>query len=156
MMNNKKQGIGHHASASAPRKKNFCFGCGKDNASGMHLNFSVDETGKQFVCRFRLAKRYTGPPGHCHGGVIATILDEAMSKLNRLFYASAATSQMSLEYLRPVPLNQSLEVSSRHVSKRGRRLIHTAEIRDEKGTVLARSRGVFVILGDAHVFRKQR
>src|SRR5436309_15976567 len=67
MMNSKKQGIGHHASASAPRKTNFCFGCGKDNASGMHLKFSVDETGKRFVCRFHLAKRYTGPPGHCHG-----------------------------------------------------------------------------------------
>jgi uncharacterized protein (TIGR00369 family) len=156
MMNSKKQGIGHQASASAPRKKNFCFGCGKDNPAGMNLTFSLDETGKRFVGRFRLGKRYTGPPGHCHGGIIATILDEAMSKLNRLFDASAATSQMRVEYVRPVPLNHSLEVSSRHVSKRGRRLTHAAEIRDEKGTVLARSRGVFVILGDAHVFRKQR
>jgi uncharacterized protein (TIGR00369 family) len=137
-------------------KKNFCFGCGKDNASGMRLKFELDESGKQFVSRFSLGKRYTGPPGHCHGGIIATILDEAMSKLNRLFDAPAPTSQMTVEYLRPVPLNRPLEVRSHNINKRGRRLTHTAEIWDEKGTVLARSRGVFVIIGDRHIFRSAK
>jgi len=122
----------------------------------MHLKFAADETGKQFVCRFRLSKRYTGPPGHCHGGIIATILDDAMSKLNRLFDAPAATSKMTVQYLRPVPLNRTLEVRSRRMGKRGRRLTHLAEIRDEKGTVLARSRGVFVIISSKHVFRSEK
>ena len=144
---------GHVPAQKARRKKNFCFACGPDNVGGMHLSFVLDETGRQFVCRFRLGKRYTGPPGHCHGGIIATILDDAMSKLNRLFDAWAATSRMAIEYLRPVPLNRPLEVWSHNVSKRGRRLTHHAEIRDEKGTVLARARGVFVMLGTDHVFR---
>ncbi len=122
----------------------------------MHLKFAADETGKQFVCRFRLSKRYTGPPGHCHGGIIATILDDAMSKLNRLFDAPAATSKMTVQYLRPVPLNRTLEVRSRSMGKRGRRLTHLAEIRDEKGAVLARSRGVFVIISSKHVFRSEK
>lgn len=122
----------------------------------MRLKFILDESGKQFVCRFRLSKRYTGPPGYCHGGIIATILDEAMSKLNRLFDAPAPTSRMTVEYLRPVPLNRLLEVRSQNVSKRGRRLSHAAEIRDEAGTVLARSRGVFVIIGHKHVFKSGR
>jgi uncharacterized protein (TIGR00369 family) len=121
----------------------------------MHLRFAVDESGKQFVCRFRLGKRYTGPPGHCHGGIIATILDDAMSKLNRLHQALAATSRMTVEYLRPVPLHRPLEVWSRNISKRGRRLTHAAEIRDEKGTVLARSRGIFVVVDPKRVFKKK-
>ncbi len=141
-------------SSKANRKKNFCFACGPDNPGGMHLRFAADETGKQFVSRFRLSKRYTGPPGHCHGGVIATILDDAMSKLNRLFEASAATAEMTVSYLRPVPLGKPLQVWSRNISKRGRRLIHAAEIRDEEGTVLARSRGIFVILNPEHTFRR--
>lgn len=122
----------------------------------MRLKFILDETGKQFVCCFRLGKRYTGPPGYCHGGVIATILDEAMAKLNRLFDAAAPTSRMMVEYLRPVPLNRPLEVWSKNISKRGRRLTHSAEIRDQQGTVLARSRGIFVIIGHKHVFRSTR
>ena len=122
----------------------------------MHLTFAVGESGKEFVCRFRLGKRYTGPPGHCHGGIIATILDDAMSKLNRLYEASAATSRMTVEYLRPVPLQAPLVVWSRNVSRRGRRLTHVAEIRNAEGTVLARSRGVFIIVDPHRVFGKRR
>jgi uncharacterized protein (TIGR00369 family) len=151
MTKGREQGTGH---TSNERKPNFCFGCGRDNGSGMRLRFAVDETGRQSLCHFRLSKRYTGPPGHCHGGIIATILDEAMSKLNRLFDAPAPTSRMTVEYLRPVPLNRPLEVWSKNVSKRGRRLTHRAEIRDENGTVLARSRGIFVIITPKHVFHK--
>lgn len=156
MPKEKDHGVGHRTSTSPPRKKNFCFGCGRDNAAGMRLKFTLDDTGQQFICRFRLGKRYTGPPGYCHGGVIATILDEAMAKMNRLFDAPAPTSRMTVEYLRPVPLNRPLEVRSKNLSKRGRRLTHAAEIRDDKGTVLARSRGIFVIIGHKHVFRSGR
>ena len=51
-------------------QKNFCFACGKNNLQGMRLNFTYDEERDCFVCRFRLGKRYAGPPGHCHGGII--------------------------------------------------------------------------------------
>lgn len=136
-------------------RKNYCFACGKDNPGGMHLKFSADQSGKKYVCHFRLGKRYTGPPGHCHGGIIATILDDAMSKLNKLRVTPAATARMTVEYLRPVPLHTPLRVESREISKRGRRLTRIAEIRDKKGLVLAHSRGVFVILNAKHAFRKR-
>jgi len=61
-------------------QKNYCFACGRNNPDGMRLKFSYDEERNCFVSRFRLGKRFTGPPGHCHGGIIATILDEAMAK----------------------------------------------------------------------------
>jgi len=61
-------------------QKNYCFACGANNPDGMRLRFTYDEERGCFVCRFRLGKRYTGPPGHCHGGIIATILDEAMAR----------------------------------------------------------------------------
>lgn len=136
-------------------KKNWCFACGKDNPHGMHLKFSLDRERRHFVSNFRLGKRYTGPPGHCHGGIIATVLDDAMSKLNKLRDLVAATSRMTVEYLKPVPLHMPLRVESREISKRGRRLTRVAEILDEKGTVLARSRGVFVIIDPTRVFRRK-
>src|SRR4029077_470710 len=126
-----KAPAGGHGNKSHPVKKNLCFACGKDNPHGMHLKFSLDRERNHFVSHFRLSNRYTGPPGHCHGGIIATILDDAMSKLSRLFEASAATARMTVEYLRPVPLHTPLQVWSRYVSKRGRQLTHAAEIRDE-------------------------
>jgi uncharacterized protein (TIGR00369 family) len=144
-----------HGSAKHPVKKNFCFACGKDNPHGMHLKFFFDRQQDSFICHFRLSKRYTGPPGHCHGGIIATILDDAMSKLNKLRDVIAATSRMTVEYRKPVPLQRKLRVESREISKRGRRLTRVAEITDERGTVLARSRGVFVIIDPQSVFKKR-
>jgi uncharacterized protein (TIGR00369 family) len=150
-----KAPAGGHGNKSNPVKKNLCFACGKDNPHGMHLKFFLDRERNHFVSHFRLSKRYTGPPGHCHGGIIATILDDAMSKLSRLRDVIAATSRMTVEYRRPVPLNERLRVESREISKRGRRLTRVAEIIDEKGAVLARSRGVFVIIDPQRVFKNR-
>jgi uncharacterized protein (TIGR00369 family) len=138
-----------------PKKKNYCFACGPDNPGGMHLKFAADASARRYMAHFRLGKRYTGPPGHCHGGIIATILDDAMSKLNQLRDHPAATARMTVEYLKPVPLSQPLRVESHEVRRRGRRLTRIAEILDEQGTVLARSRGIFVLLGPEHVFRNR-
>ena len=141
-----------HGTKSVPLKKNYCFACGKDNPDGMHLKFTIDRERKHFVSNFRLSKRFTGPPGYCHGGIIATILDDAMSKLNKLRDVIAATSQLKIEYLKPVPLRTPLRVESRELTKRGRRLIHRAEILNQEGRVLARGRGVFVIIDANRVF----
>lgn len=134
--------------------KNHCFVCGKGNPDGMHLKFTHDKARNCFVCRFRLDKRFTGPPGHCHGGIIATILDEAMGKVNRLRDVVAVTAQMTVDYLKPVPLNQPLRVESREVSVSGRRHTNQAEILNRKGEVLARSRGTFIAIDPRRMFAK--
>src|SRR5260370_9771734 len=84
-------------------QKNYCFACGKNNPDGMRPRFTYDEERNCFVCRFRLGKRYTGPPGHCHGGNNATILDEALGKGNKPRQGGALTSHITLRHLKPVP-----------------------------------------------------
>ena len=135
-------------------QKNYCFACGKDNLEGMRLKFAYDEERDCFVCRFRLGKRYTGPPGHCHGGVIATILDEAMGKVNKLRQVVALTSQITVDYLKPVPLNVPLRVESREVRVKGRRHINMAEILNQRGDALARSRGKFIAIDPQRMFAR--
>src|SRR4051812_49585392 len=124
--------------------KNHCFACGPDNPDGMHLKFRFDERGGRAWCRFRLPLRLQGPPGHAHGGIIATILDEAMGKVNKLRSVVALTASMQIEYLRPVPLGKTLVAEGTERSVRGRRHMNSAEIRSEDGQVLARSKGVFI------------
>jgi uncharacterized protein (TIGR00369 family) len=135
-------------------QKNYCFGCGTNNADGMRLRFTYDEDRNCFVCRFRLGKRYTGPPGHCHGGIIATILDEAMGKVNKLRHVIALTSEITVKYLKPVPLKQPLRVESREVKVKGRKHINMAEILNEKGEVLARSEGLFIAIDPRRMFAR--
>jgi uncharacterized protein (TIGR00369 family) len=124
--------------------KNRCFACGKDNPAGMHLKFFFDEGHHRAWCRFKLPRQYQGPPGHAHGGIIATILDEAMGKVNKLRSVIALTSSMQIEYLKPVPLGKKLLVEGTEQSIDGRRHMNTAEIRNGDGEILARSTGVFI------------
>jgi uncharacterized protein (TIGR00369 family) len=149
----KKNGAGHD-SLYLKLQKNYCFGCGTSNPAGMRLRFSYDEERACFVGRFRLGKRFTGPPGHCHGGIIATILDEAMGKVNKLRQVLALTSEMTVNYLKPVPLQQPLRVESREVKVKGRKHINSAEILNEKGEVLARSEGLFIAIDANRMFAK--
>jgi uncharacterized protein (TIGR00369 family) len=135
-------------------QKNNCFVCGQNNPDGMRLKFIFDEDRQTFVCKFRLGKRYTGPPGHCHGGIIASILDDAMGKVNKLHHVVALTREMTVEYLKPVPLRQPLRVEGREIEKRGRTHINSAEILNEKNEVLARSRGIFIAIDPEKMFAK--
>src|SRR5260370_42003771 len=135
-------------------QKNNCFVCGPNNREGMRLKFLLDEQSQTFVCRFRLSNRYTGPPGHAHGGIIASILDDAMGKVNKLHHVVALTKEMTVEYLKPVPLHKPLHVEGREVSVHGRQHINAAEILNEKDEVLARSKGTFIAIDAEKMFAK--
>src|ERR1700719_1496921 len=152
-MPKKPHGRGHNVRDMRLRR-NECFACAPDNPAVMRLKFTYDKRRQIFVCQFRLGKRYTGPPGHCHGGIIATILDEAMGKVNKLRQVIALTSRITVEYLRPVPLNKPLRVESREVSVRGRRHVNMGEILNQKGEVLARGQGLFISIDAERMFAK--
>jgi uncharacterized protein (TIGR00369 family) len=149
-----KRKISHgHAVQGKPKpRKNHCFGCGHDNPQGMRLKFTLDEESRQAICHFKLSRKYTGPPGHSHGGIIATILDEAMGKVNKFRNVLALTSSMEIKYLKPVPLGHALTVTAQEQSVDGRRHINMAEIINAKGDVLARSTGTFIAIDPEKMF----
>lgn len=152
-MKKKTRGSGHET-RYVRLQKNYCFACGKNNPDGMRLKFVYDEERDCFVCRFRLGKRYTGPPGHCHGGIIATLLDEAMGKVNKLRHVVALTKQITVDYLKPVPLNKPLRLESREVKVQGREHINMAEVLNQKGDVLARGQGLFIAIDPNKMFAR--
>src|SRR6516162_10416529 len=123
---------------------NHCFGCGPENDAGLQLKFKLDEQTQRFVCRFKLPNRFEGPPSHAHGGIIATILDEAMGKVSKLRGVMAVTQTMQVNYIRPVPLLTPLVTEGWEVGVNGREHFRAAEIRNGKGDVLATSTGTFI------------
>src|SRR6202140_5457410 len=151
----RKKSPGHgHDNRYVRLQKNNCFACGDNNPESMHLKFTYDEERERFVCRFRLGKRYTGPPAHAHGGIIATILDEAMGKVNKLHNLVALTSKMVITYLKPVPLFKPLVVEGWEVRVNGRKHYRAAEIRNREGEVLASSTSKFIEVDPHRMFAK--
>lgn len=144
-----------HDVPSQSWQRDTCFGCGPANANGLQLKFALSPGGKSYICKFELGSSFVGPPGHAHGGIIATILDEAMGKANKLKSKVALTRRMEVEYLRPVPLGQPLEVEGRNSRVTGRALFNSAELRDASGKVLARSRGKFLAINAEKMFARE-
>lgn len=139
---------------SAGNIPNYCFACGRDNPEGLGLQFAFDEERKSYVCRFELSRRHTGPPGHAHGGIIATILDEAMGKATRISEVTAVTQSMTVEYLRLVPLGKPLVAEGWQRSIRGRVHVNVAELRSLEGEILARSEGRFLAIDPKKMFSR--
>lgn len=129
-----------------PNPTNCCFGCGGANPRSMRLVFEQDDSAQRIRGAFRLSADYQGGTGFIHGGIIATVLDEAMGKVNRFRGVRAVTAELTIEYLKPVPVDEDLVIEAQEVEKNGRSLIHSGEIRNRRGQVLARGRGRFVIL----------
>jgi len=131
----------------APNPANKCFGCGGDNAGGMKLTFEQDNVNRRIVGRFVLGERYQGGGGFAHGGIIATLLDEAMGKVCRFREVRAVTAELTVEYLKPVNVQHEIVVEGRETEQQGRNIFMAGEIRNEAGDVLARGKGRFVVIG---------
>ena len=131
----------------APNPANKCFGCGGDNAGGMKLTFEQDNVNRRIVGRFVLGERYQGGGGFGHGGIIATLLDEAMGKVCRFREVRAVTAELTVEYLKPINVQNEIIVEGRETEMKGRNIFMTGEIRDTAGLVLAKGKARFVVIG---------
>jgi len=141
---------------SQPDPANPCFGCGGGNARGMKLVFEADESKQRIIGRFRLGPEYQGASGFIHGGIIATVLDEVMSKVSRFSNVRAVTAELTVEYLRPVRVDEELRVEGFATRRDGRDLYQEGEIRNAAGVVLARGRGRFVIIDPERYNKKNQ
>src|SRR5713226_5455002 len=113
----------------------------------MKLTFEQDNVNRKIVGRFVLGERYQGGGGIAHGGIIATLLDEAMGKVCRFREIRAVTAELTVEDLEPVDVTKEIVVEGRETEQKGRNVFMTGEIRDAAGAVLARSRARFVVIG---------
>ena len=133
----------------APNPENLCFGCGGANDDGMKLTFVQDNERHKIIGRFVLGERYQGGGGMAHGGIIATLLDEAMGKVCRFREVRAVTAQLNVQYLKPVSVHDEIIVEGWEESEqKGRNLFHVGEIRNAAGEVLARGQARFVIINN--------
>lgn len=123
--------------------QNCCFGCGSANPSGLQLAFTAVEA-DSVISTVTISANFDGHPGYLHGGIIATLLDEAMSKAVRRRGITAMTRKIEIEYLRPVPSGVPVRLEGRLVHSEERKNWTEAKVLNEKGKVLAEAKGLFI------------
>jgi acyl-coenzyme A thioesterase PaaI-like protein len=120
----------------------LCFGCGQANLFGLQLELEQRDDGS-VGGRFFVKQDHQGPPGHAHGGILATALDEAMALLVHAEGIHAVTASLTIDLKAPAPVGAFVDLEARVESREGRRLELSASATGESGEI-ARSRGTFV------------
>jgi acyl-coenzyme A thioesterase PaaI-like protein len=95
-----------------------CFVCGQRNPFGLQLVFSSD--GTRIMADFTGEPRHQGFPGVVHGGILASILDEAMGRVSVLEHRWVMTGRLDLRYRAPAPINTPLRVFAEATDSRSR------------------------------------
>jgi len=132
-----------HLTPMTHMANNRCFGCGVANPTGLQLKFFLRDDGT-VVCPASIPDAFEGPPGYLHGGIIATLLDEIMSKSVRSLHATAMTRHMAVDYLRPISSGATIRLEGRVVRSEGRKHWAEAQILDSRSNVVAHSKGLFI------------
>jgi uncharacterized protein (TIGR00369 family) len=111
-----------------------CYVCGKDNPAGLKVQFEIDHTARTITGRFTPRREHEGWEGIVHGGIIATLLDEAMVKLAAHLGERAVSAEITVKFKAPAAPGEELIVTGRIV-KEANRLIE-AEAIVKKGLIV--------------------
>jgi uncharacterized protein (TIGR00369 family) len=104
---------------------NYCFVCGEKNPSGLHLKFSLSE-GK-ISTEFNPQKTHQGYKDVVHGGIISTIIDEAIVKAALMQGMPAITAEITIRFKNPLMVGERAVVEATIV-KMNKRIIETSAI----------------------------
>ena len=123
-----------------------CFGCGARNDVGLQLSFRLE--GDEIVTEFTPERRFQGFPNVLHGGVIATLLDETLSRTATLGGRWMMPARLDIRYRRAALLGQTLRVTARAVAVRSRAVTAKGEVRlaDDPSVIIAEAEGTFLAL----------
>ncbi len=122
----------------------YCFACGTENPIGLKLKF--ENTGGGVVANFTPGKEHQGFINVVHGGILSTLMDEAMAHAVLAREIKAVTARMSLSFKKPTRIGEPLTVNGRIIEKKGR-IIKTAASIIQNSIITAEASGDFIYIG---------
>ncbi len=121
-----------------------CFVCGPKNPNGLKLIFEIDKEKQTLKTTFVASPTFQGWDGIVHGGIISTLLDEAMAKLVYELGFQSVTASLEIRFKKPAPILEPLHIFGT-ISEMSKRLIRAkAHVAKEDGTILATGVSTFL------------
>ncbi|NLN59612.1 MAG: PaaI family thioesterase [Deltaproteobacteria bacterium] len=131
----------------------ICFGCGRLNDMGLKIKSYWD--GDESVCRFTPHSYHTAMAGYVYGGILASVIDchgtgtaaaaayrAAGRDMGTAPHLRFVTASLHVDYLKPTPIDTTLELRGKVRDIRGRRVVVDIVLRAKgetcvKGEVVA-------------------
>lgn len=131
------------ATPLAIRDDHGCFGCGAANPHGLLLSFTVDDDG--VTAAFTPQIVHQGYEHVVHGGIISTLLDEAMAWAVAANGVWAVTGEMQVRFRQPLHVGETVTLRGRVTDTRSRAVTAAGEIvRLADGQRIATATALFV------------
>ncbi|NWF91896.1 MAG: PaaI family thioesterase [Syntrophaceae bacterium] len=121
-----------------------CFVCGEKNPGGLHLKFDIDKERQTLKTIFTAGPNFQGWDGIVHGGIISTLLDEAMAKLSYELGYNTVTVSLEIRFKKPAPILEPLFVHGEIIEVNKRLVRAKARITGKDGTILAEGRSTLM------------
>lgn len=127
--------------------EHHCFGCGDLNPNGLMLRFRKLAVDEGVWARFTPTRAHEGYLGMVHGGILSTMLDEAMSWAITSAGDLGVTAKMEVAFRKPASIGEPLVVVG-SVDARHRKLIDVRGrlYRESDYTVVAESEARFMVV----------
>lgn len=127
-----------------------CLVCGRSNLHGLQLSLHVDPASGQISTAFVPAPHHIGFEGIVHGGILATVLDEAMVwaatwSAKRFCVAG----EMTVRFRQSAQVGNPLRVTAQVDIARSRLITTTGRIEDQAGQLVAEASGKYVPMDNA-------
>lgn len=127
------------------RSQSSCFACGPDNSRGLRLHFEGNEAG-EMVAEWIPESELEGFEGIVHGGIVSTVLDEAMSKAVAASGTKAVTAELRVRFRMHVASGRMVHVRGWIDSHNKRRTKTEAVLTSSDGSELAHAWASFLTL----------
>lgn len=121
----------------------YCFACGELNPVGLHLRFIKNDP--YVEANFSPSEFHQGYPNIVHGGIVTTLLDEAMAYALELNNYRGLTVKLYVRFLKPLKPQYNYKIKGYIDKIRGRLARVHSEIIDENDSVMAKAYGLFFI-----------
>lgn len=129
-----------------------CFFCGTKNGLGLKLKFYESESPpNELVCLWHPPAIYTGFGKILHGGIQSGLFDEIMGWTTMHFQKRlGVTSSLNIRFLKPLYVDQQIQVRCRITSCSDKRVTLAAEISDAKNQVCSTATGTYTLIEESY------
>jgi acyl-coenzyme A thioesterase PaaI-like protein len=125
-----------------------CFVCGSENQVGLHISFT-EVPGDGCRAEYTARAEHEGWPEVIHGGILFTLMDEAVAWATIYAGLRAVTAKAEVRYRVPARVGMPLVIRARLTAPPRRTVQTRAEVREghEGGLLLAELDAVMVVEG---------
>jgi uncharacterized protein (TIGR00369 family) len=123
------------------RDDRACFVCGEKNPAGLKLRIRADAERGEATAEVIFPEHLQGLARIVHGGLLATVLDEAMIYAAGAKGLKCVTGEMTVRFVKPASTGVAYTLRGRFVEDQGRIVLAESALLDGEGQEVARATG---------------